>query len=134
MRDESTKDPASVIEECSDDLFLVEVPLEPEKLPRIDALSGINLPLEAANCQPGTRMLIVNIVRASKGDISWTQLMLLDPPDPPRITCSVDVLFPKAPAQVKFTLTKRFSEFFFRPNMTVSEWIGAGRLDLQVRN
>ena len=45
MRNESTRDHSSQVGECADDLFLMEVPLEPEKLLRIDALSGINLAL-----------------------------------------------------------------------------------------
>ena len=66
--------------------------------------------------------------------MSNIQVILLDPPEPPRITCSANVLFPKAPDGVKLTLTKRYGEFMFGPNMTVSEWIDAGKLDLQVRS
>ena len=81
------------MEEPTVDLFMVETPLQLEKLLRVDALSGINLMLEGANCLPGTRTLIVNIIRATRGDVSYSQVMLLDPQSQPgsraqRMFCS----------------------------------------------
>ena len=133
MSSASSKGPESVAGEPSVDLFSMEASLEPEKLLRVSSLSEVNLVLEKAKCLPTTRTLITNVVSVVRGDVTGVQIMLLDPQLPPRISCAAAVLFPKAPETVKMTLTKRYGEFGFRPNMMVSDWIDAGKLDLQVR-
>ena len=133
MGDESSKDHFSQAAEPVDDLFKIEVPMVPAKLIRVEELSNVLPALKEANCQPGSRTLITSVVKAARGEVEYAQVMILDPAVPPRITCSVDNLFPNAPVEAKLTLTKRFSEFIFKPNQTVSEWLDAGRLDLQVK-
>ena len=129
----SSKGPESVVEDPPVDFFLVEAPLEPEKLLRVSSLSEVNLVLEKAKCLPAARTLITNVVTVVRGDVTGVQIMLLDPKLPARISCAASILFPKAPETVKITLTKRYGEFLFRPNMLVSDWIDAGKLDFQVR-
>ena len=130
----STKGPGSVVEEPTVDLFQVEAELEPEKLLRVSSLSEVNLVLEKAKFLPTTRTLISNIVTVIRGDVTGVQIMLLDPQLPPRISCAASILFPKATESARITLTKRYGEFCFRPNMLESEWIDAGKLDFQVRS
>ena len=130
----STKGPGSVMEEPTVDLFKVEAELDPEKLLKVSSLSEVNLVLEREKFLPSTRTLISNVVTVVRGDVTGVQLMLLDPQLPPRISVAASILFPKAPESVRITLTKRYGEFCFRPNMLESEWIDAGKLDFQVRN
>ena len=92
---------------------------------RVPELSGVLPALKAVNCQPVSRTLITNVVKAARGEVEYAQIMILDPAVPPRITCSLNNLFPKAVEGAKLTLTKRFSEFTFKPNHTVSEWLYA---------
>ena len=132
MASESSKCTESVAGEPVVDLFAVEAALDPGKLLRVSSLSEVNLVLEKAKFLPTQRTLVTNVVSVTRGDVTGIQLMLLDPQLPPRISCAAKVLFPKAPESVKMTLTKRYGEFGFRPNSMVSDWIDAGKLDLQV--
>ena len=132
MASESSKCTESVAGEPVVDLFTVEAALDPGKLLRVSSLSEVNLVLEKAKFLPTQRTLVTNVVSVTRGDVTGIQLMLLDPQLPPRISCAAKVLFPKAPESVKMTLTKRYAEFGFRPNSMVSDWIDAGKLDLQV--
>ena len=122
------------MEEPTVDLFKVEAELDPEKLLKVSSLSEVNLVLEREKFLPSTRTLISNVVTVVRGDVTGVQLMLLDPQLPPRISVAASILFPKAPESVRITLTKRYGEFCFRPNMLESEWIDAGKLDFQVRS
>ena len=133
MSSASSKGPGSVVEDRPVDLFLVEAPMVPENLLRVSSLSEVNLVLEKAKCLPVARTLITNVVTVVRGDVTGVQVMLLDPQLLTRISCAASILFPRAPETIKITLTKRYGEFLFRPNMLVSDWIDAGKLDLQVR-
>ncbi len=128
----SSKGHESVMEDPVVDLFQVEVPLEPKNLLKVSSLANVSLELEKAKCLPAPRTLITNIVTSVKGVVRGVQLMLLDPQSPVRVSCSAGVLFPKAPETAKITLTKRCSEFYFKPGTLVSDWVDAGKLDFQV--
>ena len=69
----------------------------------------------------------------NRGEVGHAQILILDAAEPYRLSCPVKTLFPSAPEGARLTLTKRFSEFQFQPNQTASEWIDAGRLELQIK-
>lgn len=130
MSEETSKEHNSVHGEVPDNLFYVEVPLEPSRMVHAADLSSVLPALKKVSCQPGPRTLVVNAVKISKGEVNHAQVIVLDAMEPPRISCPIVNLFPSAPEGTRLTLVKRFSEFQFQPNMTASEWIDAGKLEL----
>ena len=68
-----------------------------------------------------------------QGEVNHAQVIVLDALEPPRISCALSNLFPSAPVGARLTLVKKFSEFVFKPNATASDWLDAGKLELQVR-
>ena len=131
--EEMSKDHDSVHDEGSFTVFDVEEPLEPSKMVRAADLSSVLPALEKVSCQPGPRTLVVNAVKISKGNVDHAQIIVLDAVEPPRISCPIQQLFPDAPVGTRLTMIKKYSEFQFRPNATASQWIDAGKLDLQVK-
>ena len=131
--EEMSKDHDSTTDEGSLTVFDLEVPLEPSKMVRAADLSSVLPALEKVSCQPGPRTLVVNAVRISKGNVDHAQVIVLDAAEPPRISCPIQQLFPEAPVGTRLTMIKKYSEFQFRPNATASQWIDAGKLDLQVK-
>ena len=132
--EEMSKDHDSIYDEGARAVFDIEEPLEPAKMVRAADLSSVLPALEKVNCQPGPRTLVVNAVRVSKGNVDHAQVIVLDSAEPPRVSCPIQQLFPEAPVGTRLTMIKKYSEFQFRPNETASQWIDAGKLDLQVNN
>ena len=130
--EEMSRDHDSIHDEGSTAVFDVEEPLEPAKMVRAADLSSVLPALEKVHCQPGPRTLVVNAVRISKGNVDHAQVIVLDSAEPPRVSCPIQQLFPDAPVGTRLTMIKKYSEFQFRPNETASQWIDAGKLDLQV--
>ena len=130
--EEMSKDHDSIHDEGSVTVFDVEEPLDPSKMVRAADLSSVLPALETVSCQPGPRTLVVNAVKVSKGNVDHAQVIVLDAAEPPRISCPIQQLFPDAPVGTRLTMIKKYSEFQFRPNATASQWIDAGKLDLQV--
>ena len=130
--EEMSKDHDSIYDEGARAVFDIEEPLEPAKMVRAADLSSVLAALEKVNCQPGPRTLVVNAVRVSKGNVDHAQVIVLDSAEPPRVSCPIQQLFPEAPIGTRLTMIKKYSEFQFRPNETASQWIDAGKLDLQV--
>ena len=130
--EEMSKDHDSIHDEGSVTVFDVEEPLDPSKMVRAADLSSVLPALEKVSCQPGPRTLVVNAVKVSKGNVDHAQVIVLDAAEPPRISCPIQQLFPDAPVGTRLTMIKKYSEFQFRPNTTASQWIDAGKLDLQV--
>ena len=134
MSEEASREHNSVNGEAPDDLFSVEVPFDSSKLVRAEDLSSVLPALKEVNCQPGPRTLVINTVKVARGEVSHAQVLILDAAEPPRLSCPVNNLFPSAPEGTRLTLTKRFSEFQFQPNQTASDWLDAGKLELQVKS
>ena len=130
--EEVSRDHDSTHGEVARDLWQIECPLEPSRMVRAADLSSVLPALEKVNCEPNLRTLVVNAVRITKGEVNYAQVIVLDAKDPPRISCALPNLFPSAPQGSRLTLTKKFSEFQFRPNATASEWLDSGKLELQV--
>ena len=132
MAEEMSKEHNSIHGEVPDNLWQVEVPLDPSRMVRAEDLSSVLPALKKVNCQPGQRTLVVNAVKISKGEVNHAQDIVLDTVEPPRISCLINNLFPNAPEGARLTLVKRYSEFQFRPNTTASEGLEARKLELQV--
>ena len=130
--EEMSKDHDSVNGEVPENIWQIEAPLDPSKMVRAEDLSSVIPALKRENCQPGPRTLVVNGVKISKGEVDHVQMIVLDAVEPPRISCLINALFPHAPEGSRLTLLKKYSEFTFRPNSTTSEWMDAGKLELQV--
>ena len=133
MDEEASKEHDSTNGEATLDYWQVEIPLDPSRMVRAADLSSVLAALEKVKCQPGPRTLVVNAVKISKGEVDHAQVIVLDALEPPRISCALTNLFPSAPLGSRVTLLKRYSEFLFKPNATASDWLDAGKLELQVR-
>ena len=131
--EEMSRDHDSTRGDSSSVCFDVEVPLEPSKMVRAADLSSVLPALAKVNCLPGQRTLVVNAVKISKGAVDNAQVIVLDAADPPRVSCPISQLFPSAPVGTRLTMVKKYSEFQFRPNATASDWLDAGKLELQVK-
>ena len=132
--EEASKDHNSTHGEASLDFWQIEIPLDPARMVRAADLSSVLPALEKVKCQPGQRTLVVNAVKISKGEVNYAQVIVLDALEPLRISCTLTNLFPSAPLGTRITLIKRYSEFLFKPNATASDWLDAGKLELQVWN
>ena len=132
--EEASKEHDSTHGEAALDYWQEEIPLDPSRMVRAADLSSVLAALEKVKCQPGQRTLVVNAVKISRGEVNHAQVIVLDALEPPRISCALSNLFPSAPIGARLTLVKRYSEFLFKPNATASDWLDAGKLDLQVKN
>ena len=131
---EASKEHDSTHGEVALDYWQEETSLDPSKMVRAADLSSVLSALEKVKCQPGQRTLVVNAVKISRGEVNHAQVIVLDALEPPRISCALSNLFPSAPVGARLTLVKRYSEFVFKPNATASDWLDAGKLELQVKN
>ena len=132
--EEASREHDSTHGEATLDYWQEEIPLDPSKMVRAADQSSVLAALEKVRCQPGPRTLVVNAVKISKGEVNHAQVIVMDALEPPRISCALSNLFPLAPVGARLTMVKRYSEFLFKPNATASDWLDAGKLDLQVKN
>ena len=102
-----------------EDHFEIVVPMVPTLLPVINSSSDVVPELRMGKDGPGKEVLIMNVVKLTLSQIAYCQVVMVDQEKLTTMTCVVKHVFPGVPENVKMSLSKKYSEFIFRPNTTL---------------